>query len=81
MVRTYDNKVKWCPICNQGWVEIVKEVETNLLFCYCWECESEWDNPADIEKESSNSPEKYGMICDASIDEIRERGFEKYIIK
>ncbi len=21
----YENKVKWCPICNQGWVEIVKK--------------------------------------------------------
>ena len=55
MISAGDNKVKWCPICNQGWVEIVKEIETNKLFCYCWECESEWDDPARIEKNTSDN--------------------------
>lgn len=81
MARIYKNKVKWCPVCNQGWVEIVKEIETNTLFCFCWECESEWDSPAEIEKNTCNFPEKYGMICDASADEIKAKGFEKYIIE
>lgn len=77
----YEHKVKWCPVCNQGWVEIVKEIQTNTLFCYCWECECEWDNPAKIDRDTCNYPEKYGQICDASEEEIREKGLEKYIIK
>jgi hypothetical protein len=81
LIRTYDNKIKWCPICNQGWVEIVKEIETNILFCFCWECETEWDDPANIENDMCNYPEKYGQICTASVDEIRTCGYEKYIIK
>jgi hypothetical protein len=52
-----------------------------ILFCFCWECESEWDSPAEIEKNTCNFPEKYGMICDASADEIKAKGFEKYIIE
>ena len=59
----------------------MKEVETNKLFCFCWECESEWDNPSEIEKDTCNCPEKYGMICDATVDEIKENGFEKYVMK
>lgn len=46
----YENKVKWCPICNQGWVEIVKDISTETLFCCCSECESEWNTPFNIEK-------------------------------
>lgn len=28
----YRHKVKWCPICSQGWVEIVKDMETVHCF-------------------------------------------------
>ncbi|UPM54803.1 hypothetical protein [Gottfriedia acidiceleris] len=44
----YKNKVAWCPICDQGWVEIVKDVVTNDLFVYCNECESEWNQPSEV---------------------------------
>lgn len=28
----YKNKVAWCPICDQGWVEIYKDKNTKNLF-------------------------------------------------
>ena len=44
----YKNKVKWCVICNQGWLEIQKEAVSNKLILCCSECESVWENPNDI---------------------------------
>ncbi len=76
----YKYKVKWCPICNQGWVEIVKDIESGELFCCCSECENEWDEPAIISKESCNGENKYGQICDPDESEISLKGWLKYII-
>lgn len=39
-------KIAWCPICDQGWVEIVKDSKTSQLYAYCTECETEWNDPA-----------------------------------
>lgn len=80
MINTYDYKVKWCPICNQGWVEIVKDVRTGQLFCCCSECESEWDDASNIVPEETNSPEKYEQICDPNEEEISKKGWDRYII-
>lgn len=44
----YKNKVAWCPICSQGWVQVVRDVETKELFVMCDECESEWNHPEDV---------------------------------
>ena len=57
----YENKVKWCPICNRGWVEIVKDISTSTLFCCCTECESEWSTPFDIEKSTCNLEDNFGI--------------------
>jgi hypothetical protein len=35
--------ISWCPICNQGWVNIVKDYTTKEFYFYCEECESEWN--------------------------------------
>ena len=77
----YINKIVWCPICNQGWVEILKDSETNELFCYCSECESEWDDITNITKNSANSPEKHKQVCEPKESEIIEKNWDKYIIK
>lgn len=81
MNKSYEYKVTWCPICNQGWVEIVKDINTQKLFCCCSECESEWDNPININSENANEFEKYGKICNPTIDEINHLDWGKYIIK
>ena len=41
----YKNVVGWCPICNQGWIRIVVDDDSNQLFCCCSECENEWNDP------------------------------------
>ncbi|HWL23701.1 MAG TPA: hypothetical protein VNR38_08120 [Ureibacillus sp.] len=49
----YKNKVKWCVICGQGWVEIKKEAVSKKIILCCSECESVWENPKDV-----NYPDK-----------------------
>ena len=39
-------KIAWCPLCEQGWVVIVKDKHTSQLYAYCTECETEWNDPA-----------------------------------
>ena len=81
MVRTYDNKVAWCPICNQGWVEIVKDIRTGTLFCCCDECETEWANPFNIEESDCLSRGSFGQVVDPDDDEIKEIGWDTYILR
>ena len=76
----YDYKVKWCPICNQGWVEIVKDSYSGELFCCCSECENEWDDVDTINRNSCNYPYKHGAIEDPDIAEIIEKKWDKYLI-
>ena len=47
-VSTNNYRVAWCPICNQGWVEIVKNRKSGLLYLCCDECKAEWTNPEEI---------------------------------
>ncbi|MBP3505909.1 MAG: hypothetical protein J6K43_05835 [Lachnospiraceae bacterium] len=76
----YEHKVKWCPICSQGWVEIVKDIRTGIVFCCCSECENEWNDPSDITQKSCNTTSQHGQICDVDDSEIQKMDWEKYII-
>lgn len=79
MRNQYQNKVKWCPICDQGWVEIMKDIDNNKLFLICSECESEWGNPEAIFV--SNEKEQLCENISAPTDEeIKKMGWEKYTI-
>ena len=49
-------KIAWCPLCEQGWVVIVKDKQTSQLYAYCTECETEWNDPAKGIKEESCLP-------------------------
>jgi transcription elongation factor Elf1 len=78
----YKNKVAWCPICNQGWVEIFKDKITNLLFVCCDECEALWEHP-DFIKEVDLATSTFDFeyeIVEPSEEEINIRGWDKYII-
>ncbi len=77
----YEYKVKWCPICNQGWVEIVKDIETASLFCCCSECETEWNEPSNIDKKTCNSTNKFGLIENPDFSEVKGYGWDKYILQ
>lgn len=74
----YKNKVLWCPACDQGWVEIVKDTKTGVLFCCCSECEAEWNEPANIR--NGNGTRKFRNICEPTEDEIDSMGWKKYIL-
>ena len=78
--NAYPNKVKWCPICDQGWIEIFKSRD-GKLFLMCNECENDWNSPDTITKESAlkasniSAPVEY-----PTQEEIKEKGWDKYII-
>ena len=72
-------KVSWCPVCNQGWVEIVKEENTGMLFLCCDECEAEWTNPDEIGIPYKGSRFKFGKIIEPSYDEIVDKGWKNCI--
>ena len=61
----YKNVVGWCPICNQGWIRIVVDDDSNQLFCCCSECENEWNDPFNLNIKNSNKRFKYGGYHEA----------------
>ncbi|WP_147381844.1 hypothetical protein [Paenibacillus nanensis] len=78
MNNYYKNKVKWCLICAQGWVEIKKEAKSNKLILCCSECESTWQHPDDVHyvERASSSDE---LLVEPNDDELEL--WEKYIIE
>ncbi|WDU78851.1 hypothetical protein [Lysinibacillus sp. G01H] len=47
----YEFKVGWCPFCDQGWVEIVKNQMTEELLLCCNECDTNWNNYDEFKKD------------------------------
>lgn len=76
----YRFKVAWCRVCKQGWVEIVQEISTGRLFFRCDECETCWDYYEDIQNPNTGEHEKYGRIEEPTYEEIKKKGWEKYIL-
>jgi hypothetical protein len=64
-VNYYKNKVAWCPICNQGWVEIYKDKIIGELLVLCNECESMWKHPDEVQKFK-----KFRSVFDTETTEI-----------
>ena len=71
-------KVSWCPICQQGWVEIVKEEKTGMLFLCCDECEAEWTVPNDIGINTGTRFE-FGNVIEPTIEDIEAKDWLRYI--
>ncbi len=71
--------VTWCPICNQGWVKIVKDEKSGLLYLCCDECEAEWTNPDEIGVWGKGSRCRYGKIIIPTPEDIQSKGWEKYL--
>ena len=72
-------KIAWCPLCEQGWVVIVKDKQTSQLYAYCTECETEWNDPAKGIKEESCLPfGAFGQFVPPTFEEIsKSAGTEK----
>lgn len=77
--QTY--KVEWCPICDQGWIEIMQEVESNCYFVMCAECMHEWDKPEDIKTKPPVDVANRNILHYPSLEDIKQLGWEQYIIK
>lgn len=73
-------KVKWCPVCNQGWVKIVKDKESGRLFLCCDECESEWLSPDNINSYNGTQG-SFGQIINPSLKEVINIHWDKYLKK
>jgi uncharacterized Zn ribbon protein len=76
----FRNKVAWCPICSQGWVEIVKDVGTDDLYVLCDECLNEWNHPENIEVSTARTEINDNRVNTPTDEEIRSANWEKYII-
>ncbi|MGE7978349.1 hypothetical protein [Psychrobacillus sp. NPDC093200] len=77
----YENKVAWCPICSQGWLEIVKDTITDELFILCSECENEWDNPVEITISTAREEVSENIVSEPTLEEISQINWNKYILK
>lgn len=78
MDNQFEYKVIWCPVCNQGWVEIVKDKETQKLFLCCSECETEWLDPSNI-KNDNGTQDNFGQAVNPSIDEIKNKKWDLFM--
>ena len=74
------NKVGNCDIC-EGNIIIVKEPKFNILLVMCDECQSEWNSPEDFLSGKPVITDEHEKVVDASIQEIINNGWDKYIRK
>lgn len=69
-----------CPTCKKDSTAVyaVKNKKNNKLCVYCEECDSLWETPADVFKTEYKT---FGFEWDgnASLDEVREFGWEQHI--
>jgi len=73
----YEFKVKWCRVCDQGWVEIVKDKENQNLLLQCSECESQWKGME--EYTSGIYIEDEVEVIKPEREEIIKKGWVKHI--
>lgn len=72
---------EWCPICDQGWVLIVKEIKAGLFYFCCEECEAEWNINDQITNTTCLPFDMYGKYEFFTEEELRKNGLDKYVIK
>lgn len=74
-------KISWCPVCSQGWVEIVKDPTVNELFVMCDECETEWRHPLDAINRKEGIWREHNRVAAPSQDEVEQADWAKFIIE
>lgn len=80
MSNEFQYKIGSCPLCKQGYLEVVKEQDTCKLFILCDECEAEWENPQDALQFKNGFRFKYGKVIEPTFDEISNLGWNKYLV-
>lgn len=74
----YQFKVTWCRVCDQGWVEIVKETQNSTLLLQCSECLSQWSTPGALENQEFMEDEV--TVSNPTYDEVKSLGWDKYVL-
>lgn len=72
-----------CPLCKgYGRLEVNVNTSNNKLLIICEECLAEWDHPIEALKNLNGKKEFNTNIIykEATFDEIKINGWEKYII-
>jgi hypothetical protein len=76
----YKNKIKWCPVCDQGWVQIFKEKSSEKLLILCDECFSEWEKPQLVNKDNFMYSVSNELIIDPTDEEIENKGWGNFLL-
>lgn len=61
--------IGWCPFCDQGWVNAVKDSVNGKLILLCYECDTIWNNPYDFE---IGEPSNYNLVGEIEIPSLKE---------
>lgn len=77
-MNIYEFKVKWCKVCEQGWVEIVKNKNKENLLLQCSECMSQWDGIEELSIGIFKEDEV--EVIKPEVKDIIKQGWVKYII-
>ena len=77
----YEYKVAWCPFCEQGWVEIVKNTADEHLWLCCAECFTFWEKPEDIAAEKPALNISLELVVPPTRQEVEHAGWDGHIIK
>lgn len=80
MPNNNNHHIAWCPFCNQGWVDIIKDSLTNKLFLLCNECDTLWADPIDLKSDNPLVSKIEIKIEEPSLEEIKESGWNKFLI-
>ncbi|MFJ7666910.1 hypothetical protein ACIQXI_07365 [Lysinibacillus sp. NPDC097195] len=75
----YEYKVKWCVVCDQGWVEIVKEELNSKLLLQCSECFSQWEGMNELL--NGLFKEEEVIVIEPNYDDIEKQGWQMYIME
>ena len=72
-----------CKVCNYGMLEIHYNFIKEVYSIMCDECLAEWTNPEDALKKVNGFRKTYtkAEVRVATIEEIKEVGWEKYVLK
>jgi hypothetical protein len=68
-----------CGDCGQGQLVIAKSEDQKHFFIICDDCEAEWKNPNMMRESRIPRYSDYKRVKNATLEEIRELGWEKYI--
>ena len=77
----YEFKIGWCPFCDQGSAEIVKDVKTETLLIICSECDTQWNCPLDYQNNKPQNRITSNQVFKPSIEEIKMKDWDKYLDK